>query len=118
MNVVFLHRDYGRIVGAYWSPKNSGFSYPQTAEAYLSADGIALVYAWRVVEQYDRHANGGRGGMVIVGREHSGTTAQDIERGKSIDPVIRQELQDALDRALQAKPAGIQPTGDDWGNIE
>lgn len=115
----FVHRDYGRIVGAYWAPENSGFSYPQTAEAFLSVDGRGLVFGWRDVTRLDRHANGGRGALVVIGREHTGNLQPSVDGAAMIDQTIRKALQDALDAAILAsKPTHIPPTGDDWGNIE
>ena len=38
----FVARDFGRIVGAYWAPANSGFGYAEAAEAAREAGAARL----------------------------------------------------------------------------
>jgi hypothetical protein len=110
-----IHLDYGRVVGAYWSPVNSGLAYQSSAAAFLGVDGRALVYAYREATIFDKYANGGRGGFVPNGLERVGTLAEAAERGLSLCPNIRQALQDAIDAAIKPRPA-TSVIIDDWGN--
>lgn len=120
----FVSRDFGRICGAYWAPANSGFGYADAAEAALDADGVARVFAWRDITRLNRYANGGRGGFEVIGREHTGSTAEEVERGKTLDPSIRAELEAAIIAAMQqdqrdavARAAYNSGPRDQWGNL-
>lgn len=111
----FVHRDYGSIVGAYWAPSNSGWSYQDSAAAFLAVDGRALVYEYRESTRFDKYANGGRGGFVPNGLERFGTVAEAAERGLSLCPDIRQALQAAIDAAIKPEPE-LPAIFDDYGN--
>lgn len=87
-----IHREFGKIVGAYWVDECVGFGYQEQAEAFLGIDGIARVYAFCDVTN-----SKGR----IIGREHCGSVAEHIERGKSLDPDIRQALETEIIAAMQ-----------------
>lgn len=87
-----VHREFGKIVGAYWVDGLVDFGYQEQAEAFLSIDGLARVYAFRDVTN-----SKGRG----IGRERCGSTADDIERGKHLDPDIRLALETEIIAAMQ-----------------
>lgn len=87
-----VHREFGKIVGAYWVDENVGFGYQEQAEAFLSIDGVARAYAFRDVTN-----SRGR----VIGRQRCGSTADDIERGKHLDPDIRLALETEIIAAMQ-----------------
>ena len=116
---VFLSRDFGRVVGAYWAPANSGLGYADAAEAALDLAGTARVFAWREVTQFSVAY-----GLRVIGREHTGSLAAEIERGKTLDPAIRAELEAAIIAAMQtdqraaaARAAYNNGPRDEWGNL-
>lgn len=87
-----VHREFGKIVGVYWVDENVGFGYQEKAEAFLGVDGVALVYAFRDVTN-----SRGR----VIGRQRCGTVADDIARGKHLDPEIRLALETEIIAAMQ-----------------
>jgi len=87
-----VHREFGKIVGVYWVDENVGFGYQEQAEAFLSIDGVARAYAFRDVTN-----SRGR----VIGRQRCGSTADDIERGKHLDPDIRLALETEIIAAMQ-----------------
>jgi len=114
----FICRDGGSITGAHWAPAGSGFDCQNQATAWLGVDGSCYMYAWRDITRLDRRANGGRGGFVVVGREHSGKSETPV------DPAIRAVLEDALvsamvadQRDLSARLAYQAGSRDSYGNL-
>lgn len=87
-----VHREFGKIVGAYWVDVNVGFGYQEQAESFLGVDGVALVYSFRDVTN-----SKGR----VISRERCGSISDDIERGKTIDPEIRLALETEIIAAMQ-----------------
>ena len=120
----FVARDFGRIVGAYWAPANSGFGYAEAAEAALDLAGVARVFAWRDIKRANPHARHPSEMWVVIGRAHTGSTAEEVERGKTLDPAIRAELEAAIIAAMQqdhreaaARAAYDNGPHDEWGNL-
>ena len=112
---VFIARDFGRITGAFWAPENSGFDFPERAEASIDVRGVAKVYAWR-----DKVVVTSRGAKV-VGREHDGDGLGEIQRGKDLAPEIRAELEDGIRAALiedQKRTSRELMQCDEYGNTE
>ena len=93
---VYIDRYYGEIKGAYWAPKTAGFDFAERAEAALSTDGTVRVFQWENITRFDRYSRR----TEVIGRQHCGSTAHDIERGKRIDPEILAQLRTALDAAI------------------
>lgn len=87
-----VHREFGKIVGAYWVDENVGFGYQEQAEAFLGVDGVARVYPLRNVTN-----SKGR----VIGRERCGPVADEIELGKHLDPDIRLALETEIIAAMQ-----------------
>ena len=87
-----IHREFGKIVGAYWVGTNVGFGYQDQAEAFLGIDGVARVYAFRDVMN-------SRG--KVISRAHRGSADENIERGKHLDPDIRLALETEILAAMQ-----------------
>jgi len=87
-----VHREFGKIVGAYWVDGHVGFGYQEQAEAFLGVDGVARVYAFRKVTN-----SRGR----VISRQHLGSADENIERGKMLDPDIRLALETEIIAALQ-----------------
>jgi len=110
-----VHREFGKIVGAYWVKNNVGFGYKEQAEAFLGVDGVAHVYEFRYVTNSRGQA---------VGYEHFGPMAGNIARGKNLDPDIRLALETEIiaamqydqARALARKDRNSLPT-DEYGNL-
>lgn len=87
-----VHREFGKIVGAYWVDENIGFGYQEKAEAFLRIDGMAQGYKYQdVVDALGR----------VLYRKRIGTDAENIERGKHLDPDVRLALETEIIAAMQ-----------------
>lgn len=110
-----VHRVCGKVVGAYWADSAVGFGYKEQAEAFLSTMGVAQVFKFREV----RNSRG-----QIISREHSGSEAEAIERGKTLSMDIREVLETEIVAAMQhdqarelARRERVSAPADEFGNM-
>ena len=113
----FVRRNYGSVTCAYWAPADCGLGFVEAAEAALDLDGVARVFAWRDILRQNPHARRPSEMWDVIGREHTGSTADELERGKSLDPAIRVALEAAIMDALMAAQRASKVQTDDNGNF-
>ena len=107
----FIARDFGRVVGAWWAPEESGtLGAGEVATAFLGLDGKAVEYTYTEFPRYDK-----RGRQYTV-RERTGKRPlEDAEIISALQAAIVAAMQ-ADQREADARAAYQSAPRDEWGN--
>jgi len=113
---IYIDRHLGKPVAAYSAPTGVGFGFRNAAEAVVNLEGEARVFAFRDVTQWDRASRCER----VIGREHCGSTRDEIQRGLGINPTLKAELMQALSAATAEYESTLKsaPVLDGHGNVD